>query len=264
MLGEVDYQLLIVLAIAALGAMTGIISSRFLLQKQLRHQYELLKERQEQLLARNLQFDAALNHMSEALCIFDGEQRLIVSNNRYAEIYGLHPDAVRPGMTLREIIDLRYEAGSLPAMSREDFDSWRDSIFVANSPSDTIVKHTNGRVYAIHHRPMANGGWIATHDDITEREELHSQLREQFEITNQQKLQLAAKNFQFDTTLNNISQGVCFFDEDRRLLICNDRYLDMYDLDPAAVAPGITLSEIMDLRRDAGTFATMSEEDYHA
>ena len=118
-----------------------------------------------------------------------------MSNDRYAEIYGLRPDAIRPGMTLREMIDLRYQAGSLPAMSREDFDSWRNSIFVANSPSDTVVKNTNGRVYAIHHRPMAQGGWIATHDDITEREELHSQLREQFEIVNQQKLLLAVRIF---------------------------------------------------------------------
>jgi PAS domain-containing protein len=173
-LGEVDYQALIVFAIAALGATAGIIGLRFLLHR-LENDYRAparqksLKEERDQLHARNLQFDAALNHMSEGLCIFDGEQRLIVSNNRYAEIYGLRPDAIRAGMTLREITDLRYEAGSLPAMSREDFDSWRNSIFVANSPSDTIVKHTNGRVYAIHHRPMVNGGWIATHDDIRTR-----------------------------------------------------------------------------------------------
>ncbi len=266
-LSEVGHQPWIVAVFTAFAM--GILGLRFLLRREtihrrLRGQFELLKERQEQLLAGNLQFEAALNHMSEALCIFDGEQRLIVSNNRYAEIYGLRPDAIRPGMTLPEIIDLRYRAGSLPAMSREEFDSWRTSIFVANSPSDTIVRHTNGRVYAIHHRPMASGGWIATHDDITEREELHSQLREQFEIMNEQKLQLAAKNLQFDTALNNISQGVCFFDGERRLLICNNRYLDMYDIDSAAVSPGSTLSEIMDLRRGAGTFAAMSEEDYHA
>jgi len=268
-LSEVGHQPWIIAAITAFGVALGILSLRLLLRREtahrrLNHQYELLREQQEQLRARKLHFDAALNHMSEALCIFDSDQRLIVSNDRYAEIYGLRPDAIRPGMTMREIIDLRYQAGSLPAMSREDFDNWRNSIFVANSPSDTIVKHTNGRVYTIHHRPMANGGWIATHDDITEREELHSQLREQFEIMNQQKLQLTAKNFQFDTALNNISQGVCFFDGERRLLICNNRYLDMYDIDPPAVAPGITLSEIMDLRREAGTFAAMSEEDYHA
>ena len=214
------------------------ITERETLHRQLKRQYELLKEQQEQLRARNLQFDAALNHMSEGLCIFDGEQRLIVSNDRYAEIYGLRPDAIRPGMTLREITDLRYEAGSLPAMSREDFDSWRNSIFVANSPSDTIVKHTNGRVFAIHHRPMSGGGWIATHDDITEREVLHTQLKEQLEIVEQQKLMLHERNLQFDIAINNISQGLCFFDGAERLIICNNRHIEMYGLDPASVGAG--------------------------
>jgi signal transduction histidine kinase/ActR/RegA family two-component response regulator len=267
--GEVDYQPLIVLAIAALGATAGIIGFRFLLRhfksySRAPTRQKHLREERDQLLARNLQFDAALNHMSEALCIFDGEQRLIVSNDLYAEIYGLRPDAIRPGMTLREIIDLRYQAGSLPAMSREDFDGWRNSIFVANSPSDTIVKHTNGRVYAIHHRPMANGGWIATHSDITEREELHTQLKEQLEIVEQQKLMLHERNLQFDIAINNISQGLCFFDGAERLIICNNRHIEMYGLDSASVVPGMTVGEIIDLRNQVGSSPAMSPEEYHA
>ena len=234
------------------------------LHRQLRHQYELLKEQQEQLQARNLQFNTALNHMSEALCIFDGEQRLIVCNDLYAEMYNLRPDAIRPGMTLREIIDLRYQAGSLPAMSREDFDSWLNSIFIANSPSDTIVKHTNGRVYAIHHRPMVGGGWIATHDDVTEREELHSRLKEQLEIVEKQKLMLHEQNVQFDIAINNISQGLCFFDGAERLIICNNRHIEMYGLDPASVVPGMTVGEIIDLRNKVGSSPAMPREEYHA
>ena len=153
------------------------VTEREALNRQLRQQYELVKEQQEQLQARNLQFDTALNNISEALGFYDKEQRLIVCNNRYAELFNLRPDAIRPGMSLREIIDLRYQAGSLPAMSSEEFYNWRNSVVVADSPSDSIVKQTNGRVFAIRHRPMANGAWIVTNNDITEREELHSQLR---------------------------------------------------------------------------------------
>jgi signal transduction histidine kinase/FixJ family two-component response regulator len=253
-------------AISALGVALGLLGLRVLGRKQtvqLKQRYQRLKDQHEAAIARSAQFDIALDHMSEALCIFDGEQRLIVSNDRFAEIYGLRPDDMRPGMTLRDIIDLRYEAGSLPAMSKEDFYNWRLSLLVANSPSDTIVKHTNGRVYSIHHRPMANGGWIATHDDITDREELHSRLREQFEIVSEQKLLLAARNLQFDAAINNISQGLCFFDGAQRLIICNNRYLEMYDLDPVSVVPGTTLREIIDLRYEAGSCPAMSAEEYH-
>ena len=276
MLGEVGYQPLIILAIAALVIAAGIIGLRFLPRRleyfyraqsahaRLIHQYERLKEQQEALQARNLQFDTALNHMSEALCIFDGEQRLIVSNDRFAEMYNLRPEAIHPGMTLREIIDLRYEAGSLPAMSSDEFYAWRNSVLVADRPSDSVVKQTNGRVFVIQHRPMPNGGWIATHNDITEREELHSQLKEQLEIVSQQKLLLSEKNLQFDTALNNISQGLCFFDGAERLIICNNRHIEMYGLDPASVAPGMTLSEIIDLRNQVGTAPAMPREEYQS
>jgi signal transduction histidine kinase/AmiR/NasT family two-component response regulator len=165
-------------------------------------------------------------------------------------------------MTLREIIDLRYQAGNGPAMSSDDFYSWLTSMIAAGSPMDSTVELANGRMFAIRHRPMADGGWVTTQDDITEREELHSQLKEQLEIMNQQKLQLATRNFQFDMALNNISQGLCFFDGADRLIICNNRYINMYDLDLASVVPGMTLSEIIDLRHEVGSSPAMSKEAY--
>lgn len=234
------------------------------LHRQLQRQYDILNDQQEQLRARALQFDAVLKHMSEALCFFDKEERLIVCNDRFAEMYNLQPEAISPGMTLREIINLRYEAGSLPAMSSEAFYASRNALLTTDAPSDTVVKQTNGRVFVIHHRPMPDGGWIATHADITEREMLHSQLRDQLEIMNEQRLALHTRNIQFDIAINNISQGLCFFDGEQRLIICNNRYIEMYNLDPESISPGITLREIIDLRYEVGSFPAMTQDEYHA
>ncbi len=167
-------------------------------------------------------------------------------------------------MTLREIIELRYQAGSLPSMSIDEFYASRKAVNVADAPTDTIVKQTNGRVFVIHHRPMAGGGWIATHDDITEREELHSQLKEQLEIVKQQKLMLHTRNLQFDIALNNISQGLCFFDGAERLVICNKRHIEMYGLEPASVVPGMSLGDIIDLRNQVGSSPAMPREEYQS
>ena len=49
-------------------------------------------------------------------------------------------ELVVPGITLREVVDLRFAAGSFPRMSKEDYLKWRDSIAVSDKPSDTIVK----------------------------------------------------------------------------------------------------------------------------
>jgi len=113
-------------------------------------------------------FDTALNNMSQGLCFFDGDQRLIVCNRRYIDMYGLAPDTVRPGMTLREIVTLRFEAGSFPKMSAEEYLVWRDQLAVSNEAHDTVVELANGRVFRICHRPMPDRGWVATHEDITD------------------------------------------------------------------------------------------------
>jgi diguanylate cyclase (GGDEF)-like protein len=114
-------------------------------------------------------FDTALNNMSQGLCFFDGEQRLIVSNRRYVDMYGLPPESVKPGTHLREIVDLRFAAGSFPAMSRDEYLVWRTGLTASQEPNDSIVELTNGRVFRICHRPMPDRGWVATHEDITEQ-----------------------------------------------------------------------------------------------
>ena len=51
-----------------------------------------------------------------------------------------------------------------------------------------------------------------------------------------------------------MSQGLCFFDADQRLIVCNDRYVEMYDLPPDRVGPGMPLAEIVDMRFEVGSF----------
>src|SRR5262249_22927613 len=60
----------------------------------------------------NIRFDGALNNMSHGLNMFDREGRLVLSNERYIEMYRLPPAAVRPGVTVRELVDLRLAAGT--------------------------------------------------------------------------------------------------------------------------------------------------------
>ena len=124
----------------------------------------------------NRRFHTAINHISQGLCFFDGQQRLIVCNRRYAEMYRLTVELVRPGTTLREIVDHRFNAGSFPDMTREAYLSWREQIAVADVASDTVIALRDGRTFAIHHEPMPDGGWVSTHEDITERRRAVAQI----------------------------------------------------------------------------------------
>ena len=121
--------------------------------------------------------DRALNNISQGLCFFDGSHRLIICNNRYVDMYGLSLEKVRPGVSLHDIVEMRVQAGTGPVMSKEKYIAWRDAIAVSDKPQDTIVELQNGRIINVRHRPMPDGGWVATHEDVTELKKQENSFR---------------------------------------------------------------------------------------
>ncbi len=121
--------------------------------------------------------DLALDRLRQGLCVFDGQQRLLLFNRQYAEIYDLDPGQLWVGMTLRDVVDLRYAAGTGPDMTPEHYAAWRDRIGIAEQVTDTEVTLSNGRVQLIHHEPIAGGGWVATFEDITQRRRMEARVR---------------------------------------------------------------------------------------
>ncbi len=98
-----------------------------------------------------------------------GSQKMSVRLKVQNDMYDLPRDRIHPGSPLSEIVDLRFEAGSFPEMTAEEYLRWRTNIAVSDEPTDSIVELRNGKTFKIRHRPMADGGWVATHEDITEQ-----------------------------------------------------------------------------------------------
>jgi diguanylate cyclase (GGDEF)-like protein/PAS domain S-box-containing protein len=124
--------------------------------------------------------DAAIENMSIGLCMFDAEQRLIVCNKRYADLYDLSEQQTRPGMTLREILEHRIANGN----SAIDYDSYlkgRIDEVTANKPYQITNRLRDGRYISVVHRPMSDGGWVATHEDVTEIKRREESFRLLFE-----------------------------------------------------------------------------------
>ena len=121
--------------------------------------------------------DLALDRIRQGLCVFDRQQRLLLFNRQYAEMYDLDPGHLWIGMTLRDVVDLRYAAGSGPGMSPAEYAAWRDRIGIAEQVVNSEVTLRDGRIHAIHHEPTPDGGWVATFDDITERRRAEAHVR---------------------------------------------------------------------------------------
>ena len=113
--------------------------------------------------------EAALNNMSQGLVMFNSSNRLVVCNRRYHEMYGLSPDTVRPGGTLRELIEHRVVTGSFSAADAEEYIADIQASVVHGTFFSKITSLRDGRIISIVYHPTTDGGWVATHEDITEQ-----------------------------------------------------------------------------------------------
>jgi diguanylate cyclase (GGDEF)-like protein len=106
--------------------------------------------------------------MSHGLLMFDSDERIVVCNDKYIEIYGLSRDIVKPGCTLIELLRHRAQQGLLV---REP-DQYRAELLTdlsSGKPTSRVTETADGRQILIATQTMANGGWVVTHEDITEQ-----------------------------------------------------------------------------------------------
>jgi diguanylate cyclase (GGDEF)-like protein/PAS domain S-box-containing protein len=123
----------------------------------------------------NLRLDMALSNMLQGLAMVDASMQVVVWNERYREMYKYPPDVLKPGCTVFDL--LRYRAAT-GAFSGNPEQHVRD--FVAKMAEGKRVSHevetADGRYIAVVHKPMAGGGWVVTHEDITERKKIEKTL----------------------------------------------------------------------------------------
>ncbi|MGB6534792.1 MAG: methyl-accepting chemotaxis protein [Xanthobacteraceae bacterium] len=111
---------------------------------------------------------SALNTMTQGLCMFDRVGRLILCNDSYIEMYRLQADHVQRGTPLRDLLVGRTAAGTFSG----DPDAYVADCLqrVAEGRTETkTLEVKDGRIIALVSRPVAGGGWLATHTDVTEQ-----------------------------------------------------------------------------------------------
>lgn len=136
----------------------------FLVVRKLSQQHRVEKQR----------LDTAINNMTQGLLLFDSSQRLVVCNQRYLEMYGLSAEILKPGCTFREVVAHRKATGSFEG----DIDEYCSHVMRdIGHRNSMVIEPPDGRSIQIINEPLADGGWVATHEDITERTRAEEQIR---------------------------------------------------------------------------------------
>ena len=131
-----------------------------------------VEDSQQEIQDQKLRLDTAINNMVEALCMFDAEKRLVVCNERYALLYRLPAELLRTGTPHADIIRHRVVNGILKGDTSEGAAEQFTSKLAAlpfDAVSSRIDEFADGRLICVTRQPMAGGGWVATHLDVTER-----------------------------------------------------------------------------------------------
>jgi diguanylate cyclase (GGDEF)-like protein len=124
----------------------------------------------------HFQLDAALNNMVQGLCMFDAERRLVLCNDRFMEMFGLSRESVIPGINLPQLMQCIESASGVPAAAAERmYQTYRARLFINRSDSYQ-AEFLDGRTFAISRRELPGGGWIDTHEDITDRSRAEKQI----------------------------------------------------------------------------------------
>jgi diguanylate cyclase (GGDEF)-like protein len=124
----------------------------------------------------HLQLDAALNNMVQGLCMFDAEHRLVLCNDRYLEMFGVSREGVVPGIGVLELFQQVECAGVFAAGTAERMHQYYRARVFINGTDSYQQELPDGRTIAVSRRELPGGGWVDTHEDVTERRRAEKQI----------------------------------------------------------------------------------------
>ena len=185
----------------------------------------------------NARFDAAIANMPTGLSMFDADGRLLFWNDRYLELHEMSPDVVARGIHIHDIVAHRKAIGDLDIDVDAYIGEFRQELVDTGKNTNTTRRH-NGRIISISNTTTAGGGWVGIHEDITER------VGDEQALFNQ-AAELARINLRFDTALSHMTQGLSMFDENRRLVVWNKRFAELYDVPEKFLKVGTLYEDII-------------------
>jgi PAS domain S-box-containing protein len=223
------YRHLVIFGPFVAFAAAAILFGTFLIVQQTHN----LAQKSREIERTNTRFDMALSEMPNGLVMWSADQRIVIANSRFREMYGLKPEQVAPGTTLRQILEAHLANGERSELSIDEY------IKIVSDQAEQIHLLADGRTIAMRRQRMPDGGWIATHQDITEHKRAEALLR---------------------TTLDTMDQGLIAADRDGRIALMNARVLDLLGLPQDFATRRPHKSEVLEYQRSIGEFP--SDEAY--
>ncbi|MCW5745230.1 MAG: PAS-domain containing protein [Alphaproteobacteria bacterium] len=172
------------------------------------------KQAEAELAAREAQFHVALNNLPGAVVYTDDKLDIVICNDRFRDMYRVPPELLQPGRPypafLRYLAENGYYgSGDVEALVARRVESLR------NPTGQVFEDHPpDGRIYSVRRRRVDAGGVVTVMVDITDQTKAEKEL--------------AAREAEFHVALDNMPGALVYTDDDLNIVICNERFREMY------------------------------------
>ena len=123
-----------------------------------------------------LRVRAILDNLAHGLSLYDSQGRLVLCNQQFLDIYRLGPQFGRPGTTFREILEARIAGNTHVGDDPGGYLADRLAAVGESRTLGGIHRLNSGQVISMTHTPLADGGWVSTHKDVTELHNMQAEL----------------------------------------------------------------------------------------
>jgi signal transduction histidine kinase len=213
----------------------------------------------------NVHLLQGLDQLDQGISIFDGALQLIACNRRYLDLLDFPHSFGAPGTPVETFFRYNAERGEYGAGDIEAIVRERLALVRKFQPHHFERARPDGTILEVRGAPLPDGGWVAVYTDITERrrnEQALVRVREELESAVQVRTaELRDKNRMLDVIVANLGHGISLFDIDLKLLVCNERFLQMYDLPPEMSQPGTPFEAFMRHNAGQGEYGPGDVED---
>ena len=175
-LAEWKTRALVIVAMSVVieAALVLLLSLLFRQLRRLQDSEARLNRKSSEASLANARFDAALSNMSQGLAMFDAKGAIVIHNRKYQEIWNFEEEELFAGATVDKLIEIRSRRGLCPPKTLEILANQAERSKKASS-SD-VLELNDGRRIRVITDTMPDGGWVATHEDITESQRAHDRI----------------------------------------------------------------------------------------
>jgi diguanylate cyclase (GGDEF)-like protein len=169
-LGDWRSQAVLLIAAAASAATVIAVTFGLIIWQITRQGRESKRRLQEE----KQRVDTALDNMTQGLVLHDAQARIVMFNQRYIDLLGLSSDVVRPGCHFRDVIEHCRQRGSFDG----DVDQFCTNVMrnvAAGRTSQAVLEIAKGRFCHFIEKPLIQGGWVTTIEDISEHRKLEQE-----------------------------------------------------------------------------------------